>query len=274
MTARCGSSTRLLLLIFLSCGGAPATANHQERDDGQHLNVYDAPLEPCSASGMAMAGEYGAIRAGNDTGGYCTGNYSICVDLSTVEGGEDLCQALEEGGQSSLVNDASPEDLKWWCDQDQLACHDQPEEQCPIESWCLSPDAFALYVSDLADEGGCDGISDIACKSIHQGAVWALLDESRNSTIHATAIACLIDRCGMYRLSALTSKSSGHHTFTDLVGYGAALGGVMLAALLIMHRTAREPDIKEEPLAPGLQDDEAEKVGCVAGKEIDKPSPP
>ena len=274
MMARCGSSRRVLFLIILCGGWATASANHQQNDDGQHLNVYDAPLEPCSAPGMAMAGDYGLVRAGNNTGGYCTGNYSICVDLSSVEGGEDLCQALNEGDQSSLVNDAPPEDLEWWCDHDELACHDQPEEQCPVESWCLSPDSFALYVSDLAEEGGCDAIGDISCKSIHQGAVWALLDESRNSTVHSTAIACLIDRCGMYRLSALTSKSSGHHTFTDLVGYGAALGGVMLAALLIMHRTAREPDIKEEPLAPVREDDEAEKGGGVTGQGIDKPSPP
>jgi hypothetical protein len=187
---------------------------------------------------MAMAGDYPTIQSGEAPSGYCSGNYTICVELGQ-DGKDDLCEGMEKNDEEFYLN-SDKDDVEWFCSQESLPCHEQESESCPVESWCLSPDVFAAYLEGALG-GECSDLPEIECSSVSSGAVWALLDSSAaNSTAHEEALACLVDRCSMYSIDALANDDPPT-SIIDVAGYGAALLGAFVAAILFLYRTYREP---------------------------------
>jgi hypothetical protein len=184
---------------------------------------------------MAMSGEYSTIQSGGTPTGYCTGSYSICLNLGT-DGKDDLCRTLDQYSSNQLL-DSDRSDMYWLCSQEELPCHGQASATCPIETWCFSPDVFALSFVEEAD--ACSEMQDIPCASISMDAIGVFLERSENSTAHEQALSCLVDRCDMYSLSSL--RNAPEHTLNDIAGYGAAILGMCIAALVFIYRTFREP---------------------------------
>ena len=202
-------------------------------------------MQSCSGLGMAMAGDYRAIQSGEAPSGYCSGNYTICVELGQ-DGKDDLCQGLEENNENFYLG-SDKDDMEWFCSQESLPCHEQQSESCSVENWCLSPDVFAAYL-----EGQCSDLPGIECSSVSSAAVWALLDASaatNSSTAHEQALSCLVDRCSMYSIDALANDDPPT-SIIDVAGYGAALLGAFMAAALFLYRTYREPSDSETVVGP------------------------
>jgi len=138
-----------------------------------YRNVFGESLSSCSQDGMALTG---FTRTG-----YCVdrnddqGSHHICIDLSSAAGG-NFCEVT---GQSD------------WCSSEDMPCHEDIEESCAIQHWCVCQWAFASY---LANAGGCDSIQDIVCDSINLEAVLAYVRES-SSKKYANALTCLESRC-------------------------------------------------------------------------------
>jgi hypothetical protein len=156
------------------------------------------------------------------------------------DGKDNLCRTYDQHSSDQLL-EGDRRDMEWLCSQEELPCHGQASASCPIESWCFSPDVFALAF--VEDSEACSELKDIPCASISAGAIGALLDGSGNSTAHEEALACLVDRCEMYSLASL--RTGPKHTLNEVAGYGAAVLGMSIAALVFMYRTFREPSDTE-----------------------------
>ena len=160
-------TSRMLLVIFLA--SLPSVA-----DADSYMNVYGNELQACSQEGMALSGY---TRTG-----YCVdedddqGSHHICIDVSTNTGG-DFCSVT---GQSD------------WCSSE-MPCHDNKEEYCQVQNWCVCQWAFASYIQSA---GGCDQIQEIVCESINLEAVKAY-KKKQSYEKYADALSCLVDRCGL-----------------------------------------------------------------------------
>jgi hypothetical protein len=213
---------------------------------------------------MAMAGDYLTIQSGAGASGYCSGNYTVCVELGQ-DGKDDLCQGLEQNNEEFYLG-SERDDMEWFCSQESLPCHEQESESCPVESWCLSPNVFAASLGGV--DGDCSDLPDIQCSSVSSATVWDLLDlgGANNSTAHAAALSCLVDRCSMYSIDALANDDPPT-SIVDIAGYGAALLGAFVAAALFLYRTYREPSDSETVVGP-LTTKDLSSSSLAAGFEI------
>lgn len=175
-----------------------------------YLNVYGEELQPCSSDGMALTGY---TRTG-----YCVdenddqGSHHICIDVSSASGG-NFCDVT---GQSD------------WCSST-MACHEDSDESCPVEQWCVCQWAFASY---LANAGGCSNIQTVACESINMESILAYQQHSDSK--YRDALECLVERCGLDISSSayLVARSTGvSWAAWKLVG-----GALVLVAAGLLYR--------------------------------------
>lgn len=163
---RIKGGVKLILLSMLLATAKSEVSDHND----QHLNIYGKPLKPCSSEGMALTG---FTRAG-----YCVdqqddqGSHHICIDLSTVAGG-NFCAVTEQ-----------PD----WCSSE-MPCDNDSDKNCPVRQWCVCQWAFASYVSNT---GGCDMIQDVVCEAVNIEAVLAY----EGDPMYSEALECLVKQCG------------------------------------------------------------------------------
>ena len=136
-------------------------------------NVYGRTLQPCSSNGSALTGY---TRSGS-----CVdyqddaGSHHICIDLASMSSsGRNFCQVT---GQSD------------WCSAN-MPCHEDQNESCQVENWCVCQWAFASYIQRA---GGCDAIQYIQCDAINMQALSAYASSSDEA--HREALACIYSRC-------------------------------------------------------------------------------
>jgi len=212
-------------------------AEENEEEDGgeNYLNVYGESLQECSEDGMA--------RAGYTDSGYCVDDdaysYYMCMDVSTLNSG-DLCDATGEDGCSA----------EW-------PCHDNDEENCSIQNWCVSQNQFMNYVQSRGD---CNSISNIYCDSINIDVVKNLINDAQqsgNTGYHA--LFCLKNRCGLnlkndalYGVS-YTAPDDGFNNWFAKLFFVGVIG--VIAVVVWYHRQARKRhDYDEDD-----DDDESDK---------------
>ncbi|KAL7537639.1 hypothetical protein ACHAXR_012010 [Thalassiosira sp. AJA248-18] len=154
----------LQALLFLIRNGE-TTAEYQ--------NVKGESLQPCSQDGSALTGY--------TRSGYCVdqnddaGSHHICINLDSIaSSGQNFCEVT---GQSD------------WCSSTNMPCHEDQNQSCAIENWCVCQWAFASYIEKA---GGCDAIQDIKCDSINTKAMEAYQSDYSQ---YGEALACLYERC-------------------------------------------------------------------------------
>jgi len=153
-------------------------------------NLMGGPLQKCSSDGMALTGYIDK--------GYCVfeeaqdhGHHTICIALhETVQPGRiygeyDFCEVTD---QTDPTN---------WCDS-LLPCHQDQNELCPVEEWCVSQANFADFLEKVG--GGCDMIGTMFCEATNQVVISHLegivnRDEDEHMK-YELALACIKQRCG------------------------------------------------------------------------------
>jgi len=216
--------SRILVFVLASLLSVAAADNY--------LNVYGNQLQSCSQEGMALTGY---TRTG-----YCVdqyddqGSHHICIDMSTNNGG-DFCSVT---GQSD------------WCSSE-MPCHDNKDEDCQIQNWCVCQWAFASYIQNA---GGCDQIQDIVCESINLEALKAYQSKQSNQK-YADALSCLVVRCGLdlsdTNLYASAGRFGGGRSFAAMIAIAAIFIGMGLAGFFWLRRRNGGPemDYKESLVA-------------------------
>merc|ERR1711941_232426 len=81
-----------------------------------------------------------------------------------------------------------------WCDSGNMRCHDNSNENCKVQNWCVCQWAFASYIQNA---GGCDAIQDIVCQSINMVALNAYRVAKENNGKYDEALSCIVQRCGL-----------------------------------------------------------------------------
>ena len=142
---------------------------------GKKKNIYGKDLQMCSTEGMALTGftrDGRCVEEQDDAG-----SHHICIDLASISAtGKNFCAVTEQ-----------PD----WCD-DEKACADDSEEQCPVKDWCVCQWAFAAYIEKA---GGCDAIQDINCEATNMEALIAYKKKQGDDQNVANALKCLEQRC-------------------------------------------------------------------------------
>ena len=137
------------------------------------MNVYGKPLQPCSQPGMSMTG---FTRTGKcEHHQQDAGSHHVCIDLTSAKQG-NFCTVT---GQPD------------WCSND-MACHDNPSQQCPTKHWCVCEWAFASY---LDRAGGCDHIGNVVCDATHQKTLEHYEKDTRPHI--QRALQCLKQKCSL-----------------------------------------------------------------------------
>eukprot|EP00592_Proboscia_alata_P005325 CAMPEP_0194368596 /NCGR_PEP_ID=MMETSP0174-20130528/16795_1 /TAXON_ID=216777 /ORGANISM="Proboscia alata, Strain PI-D3" /LENGTH=122 /DNA_ID=CAMNT_0039145009 /DNA_START=285 /DNA_END=653 /DNA_ORIENTATION=+ len=103
------------------------------------------------------------------------GSHHICIDLSSTKGG-NFCTVT---GQPD------------WCSENST-CDGNPEEECPIEHWCVCQWAFARYIQKA---GGCNNIQTIECEAINVEAIKAYEMYQEEDIEIKNALNCINERC-------------------------------------------------------------------------------
>lgn len=144
------------------------------RSTASYLNINGEALQPCSQDGTALTGY--------TRNSYCVdqnddaGSHHICINLGSIaNSGQNFCEVT---GQSD------------WCSSTDMPCHEDPNQSCAVENWCVCQWAFASYIEKA---GGCEAIQDIQCDSINMQAMEAYKRSDDSS--HEEALACLYERC-------------------------------------------------------------------------------
>jgi uncharacterized protein (DUF2237 family) len=140
----------------------------------EYKNVYGDSLSPCSSNGMALTGytRTGSCVDQNDD----SGSHHVCIDMTSTTGG-DFCDVP---GQSA------------WCSSE-MACHENRNDSCPVQHWCVCQWAFASYIEKA---GGCDAIQDVVCDATNMEAIVAYQKQS-SSQKDVNALNCLLKRCNI-----------------------------------------------------------------------------
>ena len=143
------------------------------RSNATFENVNGEALQPCSQDGTALTGytRNGHCVDQNDD----TGSHHICINLASIASSDqNFCEVT---GQSD------------WCSSTDFPCHEDQNQSCAIENWCVCQWAFASYIEKA---GGCDAIQDIQCDAINMKAMDAY---KKDLTQYGEALACLYKRC-------------------------------------------------------------------------------
>jgi len=124
---------------------------------------------------------------------------------------------------------------------------DDDVDTCPMENWCVTPESFSLYVK----KAGCLAIGRIECESVNMDAIKALeaaadATSATGDRQYSDAIDCIVDRCGLFLVFAPSQTTIMFGSrWLDMLGFVAAMVGVVLGALSFMQLTYREPDFVE-----------------------------
>ena len=179
----------------------------------EYENVFGQTLSSCSSDGMALTGY---TRTG-----YCVdqnddkGSHHICIDMSSTTGG-NFCTVT---GQSD------------WCSSEDMPCHEDQNQNCSVEHWCVCQWAFASYIENA---GGCDAIQEVVCNDINRQALTAYQTQAASSQKYRTALNCLMEKCGIehdsnavYNMyaSAIKGKLSAYVFAVPLIGAMLVAGG-------------------------------------------------
>lgn len=140
----------------------------------EYKNVYGQPLQSCSSDGMALTGftRTGHCVDRNDD----IGSHHICIDMTSTTGG-NFCTVTRQ-----------PD----WCNS-YMPCHENRNEACPVQDWCVCQWAFASYIQEA---GGCNSIQDIVCDAINIQAMVAYEEESADRKFQE-AYDCIRAKCGI-----------------------------------------------------------------------------
>ena len=113
--------------------------------------------------------------------GYCVnenddiGSHHVCIDLSSTTGG-NFCTVTRQ-----------PD----WCSS-LMPCHNDYNQSCPIQNWCVCQWAFASYIEKA---GGCDHIQNVQCNAVNMQTLNAYRKSSQKRNIEA--LKCLESKCGL-----------------------------------------------------------------------------
>lgn len=133
-------------------------------------NVKGMPLQDCSQPTHAKTGFF---RDGKCTHGTKdTGSHHVCINIPSAKNG-NFCTVT---GQPN------------WCKQ-YMSCHDNPDEICEIQNWCVCQWAFARYVQ----KAGCDNIGTVNCEATHMKAY----EEYKKDPSYREAYECLKTKCNL-----------------------------------------------------------------------------
>lgn len=204
-----------------------------------YQNVYGNALESCSSDGTALTGF--------TRNGYCVdrnddaGSHHICINLASANGG-NFCTVT---GQSD------------WCSSEEMPCHEDVNEACAIQNWCVCQWAFASYI---AKAGGCDEIQDIQCSAVNIQAIWAYREAANHKQSYQDALDCLVSRCSLdlsqHLYTVPNKRRDKFGMFSWLIG-GVALC-VVLATAFASFRSNSSIRKKSESL---LQQSSEESTG-------------
>jgi len=166
-----------------------------------YKNVYGDELQSCSSDGTALTGytRTGFCVDENDD----QGSHHICIDLSSASGG-NFCDVT---GQDD------------WCSSE-MPCHDDQNEYCQVQQWCVCQWAFASY---LENAGGCDNIQTVACESINIEAVFAYQQKQNVASKYKNALECLVERCGLDTSSSIYKTGGTNGMTLPWLGWGLVL---------------------------------------------------
>jgi len=223
------SQTLLAILSLTVVILAATVAANDSGGNSGYLNVYGDVLQPCSSDGMALTGY--------TRSGYCvdqnddSGSHHICIDLSSLGGGDDDSQNNQNFCDVTGQSD--------WCSSQDMPCQEDPyTSECPVTNWCVCQWAFASYIQG---SGGCENIQNIVCESINQQALLAYQKQLNSDQKYQDALDCLVDRCGLdsSQLSATSLYSTDSGVRSSAVGgfeIIIAMFAVLTGAIVYVYR--------------------------------------
>lgn len=200
-----------------------------------YQNVFGSSLSACSSDGMALTGY---TRTG-----YCVdqnddaGSHHICIDLSSTNGG-NFCTVT---GQDD------------WCSSEDMPCHENKNDVCQVQHWCVCQWAFASYIQNA---GGCDAIQDLVCDAVNIEAILAYQTQAGN-TKYQNALDCLVERCGIDINSLkVTTYLHSHESSTWIIGGSLIVLSLVVGVALWARRRVRNESFDPKE---GLLDHEQPK---------------
>ncbi|CAB9510267.1 expressed unknown protein [Seminavis robusta] len=79
--------------------------------------------------------------------------------------------------------------------QEPMPCTDDPQEQCPIQHWCVNERAFAFFIERV---GGCHNVGNVVCSATNLAVLDAYqnaLENSHGGEKAKAALKCLKTKC-------------------------------------------------------------------------------
>jgi len=140
------------------------------------------------------------------------GSHHICIDLSSVSGG-NFCDVT---GQSDWCSSSMT------CQTDGDDDNGNDDNTCEVQNWCVCQWAFASYI--LA-AGGCDYIQDIVCEAVNMKAVEAYTASASNYK-YELALECLQQKCG-FSTRYLGGRSNNGFLLVGTIFTVLAVGGIL-----------------------------------------------
>jgi len=138
-----------------------------------YKNVNGGELKTCSVPGMALTGWTRSGFCVSKDGDH--GSHHICINLSSTTGG-NFCEVTKQ-----------PD----WC-SGKRTCHEDKDQQCPVQNWCVCQWAFASYIEGA---GGCHHIQDIVCDSVNMEALKSYAQLKDKYPKVKAAYDCLVKEC-------------------------------------------------------------------------------
>ena len=164
-------STRSAAAAALLCAGSTSADSTEGK-----TNVFGEQLQLCSGAGMALTGfmRDGACTEEDDD----VGSHHICIDIAAgIADGVNFCT---QTGQSD------------WC-EDQMPCHEDMNQSCDVEKWCVCQWAFEEYIGELES---CADSVPLFCDATNMEAVIAYTDDvAGGNSASQVALDCLHEKC-------------------------------------------------------------------------------
>ena len=121
-----------------------------------------------------------------------------------------------------------------WCNSE-MSCHEDSNELCQVQHWCVCQWAFASYVEN---SGGCDAIQDIVCDAINVQAVLAYQKHGNNQK-YQNALDCLVERCGIEISSSYIQNMQNLlqiNTVSNWKMVGVVSGMVLIVGIVFLKK--------------------------------------
>lgn len=177
-------------------------------------NIYGEKLQPCSTSGMALAGA--------TSSGYCfekndeSNSHHVCINLSS---NSDFCDMTKQS--------------KDWCSDEKVCDNGYGSSNgamCSIENWCACQWSFATYIQNI---GGCEFVQDLKCNAIHLQTIKSYVNmiatrKDRDDRI-SNALNCIVSKCGLNNSEKLIQMYSSQQS-----SKGHKVMGALFSILIIV----------------------------------------